>query len=58
MLNANQIINIQDVFQQDPVDFTLIRLSAIFLCEGKHALYLLLTSHKTELTMVLIQKTH
>lgn len=32
------------------MDFTLTKSPAIFLCEGEDALYLLLTSHKTEVT--------
>lgn len=40
------------------MDFTLLKLPAIFLCEGEDALYLLLTSHKSEVTTVQVQKTH
>lgn len=32
------------------MDFTLIKSPAVFLCEGEDALYLPLTSHKTEVT--------
>ena len=61
MLNANenQIINISRWLSTGPYRFhTLVKTPTRFFCEGKQAVYLLLTSHKREVTVVLLQAVH
>lgn len=54
------MINILRCLSTGPLQISHTRknLYKTFLCEGKETLYLLLTSHKTEVTLVLVQTVY